>query len=167
MPTFHIPRKLIIGDLRIAEGDLLTAPGVAIVLAEPGAGKTALLASLAARFGTTPVKASIFERTTAPCIVVDAFDEVARIDPTGLHRTLKELRHTGADRTILSSRSGEWSDADTRLLHDIMGIEPILARLVPFDQDEQALLFRHRHPDASFENFLSDAARHDLRVRTH
>ena len=118
--------------------------------------------SLAARFGTTPVKASIFERTTASCIVVDAFDEVARIDPTGLHRALKELRHTGADRTILSSRSGEWSDADTRLLHEILGTEPILARLVPFDQDEQALLFRHRHPDANFENFLSDAARQDL-----
>lgn len=162
MPPFHIPRKLIIGELRVPEGDLLAAPGVVIVLAEPGAGKSALLASLAARFGTTPVKASIFERTTAPCIVVDAFDEVARIDPTGLHRALKELRHTGADRTILSSRSGEWSDADTRLLHDILGIEPILARLVPFDQDEQALLFRHRHPDASFENFLSDAASHDL-----
>src|SRR5690625_4152784 len=146
----------------LPEADLLSEPGVAIVLAEPGAGKSALLASLAARFGTTPVKASIFERIRAPCIVVDAFDEVARIDPTGLHRTLKELRHTGADRTILSSRSGEWSDADTRLLHDIMGIEPILARVVPFDEDEQALLFRHRHPDARFEDFLSDAARHDL-----
>ncbi|WP_417210089.1 hypothetical protein [Antarctobacter sp.] len=148
--------------MQILEADLLHKPGVAIVLAEPGAGKTALLASVATRFGTTPIKASIFERTRAPCIVVDAFDEVARIDPTGLHRTLKELRHTGADRTILSSRSGEWSDADTRLLHDIMGMEPIVARLVPFDQDEQALLFSHRHPDASFEDFLSDAARHDL-----
>ena len=84
MPTFHIPRRLVIGDSRIDEGDLLTAPGVAIVLAEPGAGKSALLASLAARFDTTPVKASIFERTSAPCIVVDAFDEVARIDPTGV-----------------------------------------------------------------------------------
>lgn len=152
----------MLGDRLVPEAGLLSEPGVAIVLAEPGAGKSALLASLAARFGTTPVKASMFERTTAPCIVVDAFDEVARIDPTGLHRTLKELRHTGADRTILSSRSGEWSDADTRLLHDILGIEPVLARLVPFDQDEQALLFRHRHPDVSFENFLSDAARHDL-----
>ncbi|WBL34048.1 hypothetical protein O5O51_04925 [Sinirhodobacter sp. HNIBRBA609] len=162
LPPFHIPRKLLLGDRPVPEAELLSEPGVAIVLAEPGAGKSALLASLAARFGTKPVKASIFERTTAPCIVVDAFDEVARIDPTGLHRALKELRHTGADRTILSSRSGEWSDADTSLLHDIMGIEPILARLVPFDKDEQALLFRHRHPDASFENFLSDAARHDL-----
>jgi hypothetical protein len=152
----------LLGEITVPETDLLSEPGVAIVLAEPGAGKSALLASLAARFGTAPVKASIFEKTLAPCIVVDAFDEVARIDPTGRHRTLKELRHTGADRTILSSRSGEWSDADTRLLHDLMGIEPILARLVPFDQDEQALLFRHRHPDASFEDFLADAARHDL-----
>ncbi|WP_148078719.1 hypothetical protein [Histidinibacterium lentulum] len=162
LPPFHIPRKLLLGEMQLPEADLLSEPGVAIVLAEPGAGKSALLASLAARFGTTPVKASIFERIRAPCIVVDAFDEVARIDPTGLHRTLKELRHTGADRTILSSRSGEWSDADTRLLHDIMGIEPILARVVPFDEYEQALLFRHRHPDARFEDFLSDAARHDL-----
>ena len=37
-----------------------------------------------------------------------------------------------------------------------------IARLVPFDQNEQALLFRYRHPDANFEDFLSDAARHDL-----
>lgn len=150
------------GEIQVLEEDLLSEPGVAIVLAEPGAGKSALLASLAARFGTTPVKASIFEKMNAPCIVVDAFDEVARIDPTGLHRTLKELRHTGAERTVLSSRSGEWSDADTRLLHDIIGVEPTIARLVPFDQDEQALLFCHRHPDANFQNFLSDAARHDL-----
>ena len=97
-------------------------PALQSLFLEPGAGKSALLASLAARFGTTPVKASIFERIRAPCIVVDAFDEVARIDPTGLHRTLKELRHTGADdRTILSSRSGEWSDADTRPLRQHHG----------------------------------------------
>jgi len=62
------------GEMQILEADLLHKPGVAIVLAEPGAGKTALLASVATRFGTTPVKASIFERTRAPCIVVDAFD---------------------------------------------------------------------------------------------
>ena len=43
-----------------------------------------------------------------------------------------------------------------------MGIEPIVARLVPFDQDEQAQLFFHRHPSASFKDFISDAARHDL-----
>jgi hypothetical protein len=162
LPPFHIPRRLVVGNVQISESDLLVEPGVAIVLAEPGAGKSALLTSLAARFGTTPVKASIFESAPAPCIVVDAFDEVARINPTGLHRTLKELRYTGADRTILSSRSGEWSDSDTRLLHDLMRIEPILARLVPFDQDEQAQLFGHRHPGASFDDFLADAARHDL-----
>jgi hypothetical protein len=162
LPPFHIPRKLLLGEIQVPEADLLSERGVAIVLAEPGAGKSALLASLAARFGTTPVKASIFESTRASCIVVDAFDEVARIDPTGLRRALKELRHTGADRTILSSRSGEWSDSDTRLLHDLMGIEPILVRLVPFDQDEQAQLFRHHHPEASFDAFLADAARHDL-----
>jgi len=162
LSPLHIPRKLMLGELQLREADLLSEPGVAIVLAEPGAGKSALLLSLAARFGTIPIKASIFERTRAPCIVVDAFDEVARVDPSGLHRTLRELRHTGADRTILSSRSGEWSDSDTRLLHDLMGIEPTLARLVPFDSDEQAQLFRHRHPDASFENFLADTARHDL-----
>ena len=148
--------------MQIRENDLLVAPGVAIVLAEPGAGKTALLASLAAHFGTTPVKASIFERIIAPCIVVDAFDEVARIDPTGLHRTLRELRHTGAVRTILSSRSGEWSDSDTHLLRDLMGTEPIIARLVPFDDDEQAQLFGHRHPNASFDVFRAETARHDL-----
>jgi hypothetical protein len=151
-----------VGEILIREDDLLALPGVAVVLAEPGAGKSALLASLAARFGTTPIKASIYERIQATCIVVDAFDEVARIDPTGLHRTLRELRHTGAVRTILSSRSGEWSDADTHLLRDLLGAEPIVARLVPFDDEEQAQLFRHRHPNASFDVFHAETTRHNL-----
>ncbi|GGF85706.1 hypothetical protein GCM10011319_51930 [Mameliella alba] len=56
--------------MQVLETDLLSGPGVALVLAEPGSGKSALLASLAARFGTTPVKASIFERTQAPCILL-------------------------------------------------------------------------------------------------
>lgn len=88
MPHFHIPRTLLIGDRQVSETDLLGENGVAIVLAEPGAGKSALLNSLALRFGTIPVKASIFEPEATPCVVVDAFDEVARVDPTRLHQTL-------------------------------------------------------------------------------
>ena len=162
MPNFHIPRTLLIGDRQVSEADLLGENGVAIVLAEPGAGKSALLNSLALRFGTNPIKASIFEPEAAQCIVVDAFDEVARVDPTGLHQTLRSLRRTGAARTILSSRSGEWSDADTHLLRDLMGEDPIVARLVPFNDNEQAQIFSHRHPTADFAAFRAGTDEHNL-----
>jgi hypothetical protein len=54
LPTFHLPRKLTIGEMQILEADLLHKPGVAIVLAEPGAGKTALLASVGIVADLTP-----------------------------------------------------------------------------------------------------------------
>jgi len=82
----------------VPEAELLAAPGVTILLAEPGAGKTALLGSIADRVGAGRVRASAF-RPRAHCagatLVIDAFDEVARIGDAE------------PDRVLLSSRPGE------------------------------------------------------------
>jgi hypothetical protein len=143
--------------------ELLAAPGLAIVLAEPGAGKTGLLESVATRLGGRRVRASVVRPSQdIATLVVDAFDEVARIGDARVHDILHAISDSRPERVLLSSRSGEWEEARTRLVRDIFGIEPTVAYLVPLTGDEQRLLFEHFHPTRSFEAFHADLTRFDL-----
>lgn len=145
------------------EAELLMAPGIAIVLAEPGAGKTDLLDSVANRLGGMRVRASIVRPSTRnTTLVVDAFDEVARIGDARVHDILYKIRDADPDRVLLSSRSGEWEDARTRLVHDLFGREPQVVHLVPLDSGEQRLLFEHLYPKRSFDLFHADVCQFDL-----
>lgn len=162
LKKLYVPRTLLIGDQLVSEVDVLPTAGTALILSEPGAGKTSLLNSLAARFGVVRTPASIFVGSQAACVVVDAFDEVARIDLSGIRQTLLALRRAAATRTILSSRSGEWDEAHTLLIRDILGFEPVIARLVPLTEEEQQQLFQDWHPDADFSAFVTGAILLDL-----
>ena len=141
----------------------MAAPGLAIVLAEPGAGKTELLESVATRLGGRRVRASTVRPSPdIATLVVDAFDEVARIGDARVHDILHAISDPRPERVLLSSRSGEWEEARTRLVGDLFGIEPTVAYLVPLTGDEQRLLFEHLHPTRSFEAFYADLTRFDL-----
>ncbi|WP_213544074.1 hypothetical protein [Vannielia litorea] len=145
------------------EDELLAAPGVVILLAEPGAGKTALLNSIADRVGAGRVRASAFRPGPGgSTLVVDAFDEVARIGDARVLDILHHIRDAEPSRVLLSSRSGEWEDAKTRLIGDLFGVEPQVVRLVPLETNEQRLLFDHLHSDWSFDAFAEDISRFDL-----
>ena len=159
----HIPRRLRNGDLILPEDELLAATGVVILLAEPGAGKTALLNSIADRVGADCVRASAF-RPGADCstLVVDAFDEVARTGDARVHDILHRIRDAEPSSVLLSSRSNEWEDAKTRLIGDLFGVEPQVVRLVPLVTAEQRLLFDRLHSDWSFDAFAEDISRFDL-----
>jgi hypothetical protein len=160
---FHIPRRLHHGDQILPEAELLAAPGVVILLAEPGAGKTALLGSIAERVGAGRVRASAFRPGPGgSTLVVDAFDEVARIGDARVLDILHQIRDAGPDRVLLSSRSSEWEEAKTRLVGDLFGVEPRVVQLVPLDNDEQLQLFEHLHPDWAFNAFAEDISRFDL-----
>lgn len=141
----------------------MTAPGIAIVLAEPGAGKTDLLDSVADRLGGARVRASIVRpsvRDTA--LIVDAFDEVARVGDARVYDILHKIRDAEPNRILLSSRSGEWEVSRTRLIRDLFGKEPQIAHLVPLDGGEQRQLFEHLHPQRSFDEFHANISRFDL-----
>ena len=138
-------------------------PGVVILLAEPGAGKTALLNSIADRVGADRVRASAFRPGSGgSTLVVDAFDEVARIGDARVLDILHQIRDAEPDRVLLSSRSGEWEDAKTRLIADLFGVQPQVIRLVPLETEEQRQLFDHLHADWSFDAFAEDISRFDL-----
>lgn len=149
----------------IPEAELLEAPGVVILLAEPGAGKTALLGSIANRVGAGCVRASAFRpraQSTASTLIIDAFDEVARIGDARVFDILHQIRDAEPDRVLLSSRSGEWEDAKTRFIGDLFGVDPHVVRLAPLETDEQRRLFDHLHADWSFDAFAEDISRFDL-----
>ena len=161
--SFYIPRTLRVEDRTMPEAELLAGPGVAIILAEPGAGKTDLLDSVASRLGVSRVRASVFgPSTVGATLIVDAFDEVARIGDARLNYILLTIRDADPDRALLSSRSGEWENARTRLVRDLFGREPMVAHLVPLDDGEQRRLFEHLHPNRSFDAFHADIRRFDL-----
>lgn len=161
--VFHIPRALQDGEKTLPEAMLLNDPSVIIVLAEPGGGKTALLASLGRRFGAATIKAScFFEEGKADCLIVDALDEVARLGSHDIGSLLFRIRATGATRVVLSSRSGEWEEAQTQLVKSMFGAEPVVVRLLPLTEQEQRMLFAHELPDESFEVFANEVRRFDL-----
>ena len=90
--TFYLPRKLSGDGQMYTEAELLAAAQFVVVLAEPGGGKTELLKSLARQLGTKAVTATRFkhmgtEEENSP-LVIDAFDELAKIDQSGIHSLL-------------------------------------------------------------------------------
>lgn len=93
---------------------------------------------------------------------MDAFDEVARVGDARIYDILYKIRDAEPDRVLLSSRSGEWEDARTRLVQELFGKEPQVVHLVPLNNGEQRQLFEHFHPRRSFDEFNANITRFDL-----
>lgn len=164
--TFYLPRKLS-GDSQIyTEAELLAASMFVVVLAEPGGGKTELMESLARQLGTKAVTATRFrhmgaEEENSP-LVIDAFDELAKIDQSGIHLVLANACKAKATRVIISSRSSEWSNADTQSFGEFFGEQPLVVRLCEFDESDQQAIFLHHYPEENFIAFRSEVIRFEL-----
>ncbi len=149
-----------------SEGDLLNESNIVVVLAEPGAGKTELLNSLARRLGVSPEKASLFRHRKADSgrnsLVLDALDEVAKLDPSGIDALLVKAHETNAAKVVFASRSSEWEDARNNQIKACFGVEPLVVRLEAFNEVEQKQLFSHHFPAESFDEFRAEVSRFEL-----
>lgn len=160
---FYIPRTLYHGDKKISEREFFAEFVVAVVLAEPGGGKTALLENIGRLTGARTVKASGFvPDPPTDCLIIDALDEVSRLAAHDISPLLKEIRSAKAGRLILSSRSGEWEEADSQKVAAILGVTPKVAHLLPLNEQEQRTLFSNEFPEEDFEAFASQIYRFDL-----
>lgn len=148
--------------------EILSISNYIIVLAEPGGGKTALLDSIAQQLGTSAVTANVFRHmgtnTSGAPLVIDAFDELAKIDQTGVNQLLANAKKASPTHLIISSRSSEWSDATTNSFKDFFGRRPLVARLVEFNNSEQRLIFNAHIQGEDFSNFQKEVTRFDLQV---
>ena len=167
MKTFYLPRRLQVNGETVQDGDILQQSQLLVILAEPGAGKTDLLAFLADILGVKYQRASIFKgkraaETHLPALVIDAMDEVARIDQLALNDIIVKAQEECSGTVIFASRSGEWEDARSKYVEECFGKEPLIVRLNAFEADEQKQLFEHWFPSEDFQAFAAETSRFDL-----
>lgn len=162
----YISRELVVGERSCSEEQLLRMGSLFLVLAEPGAGKTELLSQLGQLLNVTPTRASVFRNkalAAAPqALVIDAMDEVARVDPLGVEDIIVKASESGSGTVIFAGRSSEWDTAETEHVKDYFGIEPVVVKLKAFTLSEQRQLFAASFPGESFDAFSAECARFEL-----
>lgn len=165
-PNFYLPRKLSNNNETYTEAELLSASNYVVILAEPGGGKTELMGSLAQHLGTTVITANKFRYTEVRAknvpLVIDAFDELAKLDATGIYQLLSKAESASPSRVYLSSRSSEWGNSATNAFEEFLGHPPLVVRLCEFDEAEQKAIFEHHVQEENFTAFQSEVARFDL-----
>lgn len=166
--TFYLERNFTHGDRTYTETELLAESTHIVVLAEPGGGKTELMKSIALKLNAPVLNASVFAYVGADkensSLIIDAVDEVARIDQSGIHKLLAFARTSKPNRVIMSSRSSEWGLASTSIFEKFLGVSPTIVRLREFDQDEQHAIFKHHAPVEDFFAFQTEVTRFSLEM---
>ncbi len=166
--TFYLPRSLSCDGKTYTETGLLTASNYVVILAEPGGGKTELMTSIARQLGTTVITASKFGYVGAKAknvpLVIDAFDELAKVEASGIYKLLGKAEAADPTHVYLSSRSSEWGNAATNVLNDFFGHPPLVVRLCEFDETEQRAIFEHHVQGEDFSAFQTEVARFDLEM---
>lgn len=163
---FYLYRTLYSDDKTYSEAELLAASRFIVVLAEPGAGKTRLMESLAQQLDASLVTANRFAHTGAGTIssplLIDAYDELAKIDANGIYKLLAAAKDASPTNLVISSRSSEWDNAAISAFKEFFGLPPLVARLSEFSEDEQRRIFEHHRPKEDFSAFQTEVARFDL-----
>lgn len=162
----YIHRQLLIDGRPATTGELVAGNGVFLVLAEPGAGKTELLDHFAIATGARRQRANIFRHTTTSAatevLIIDALDEVARLDTSAIDQLIVKAYESGARRLILAGRSAQWNEARNAVVRDCFGQDAKIVRLLPFSTPEQEQLFSSLWPDRDFAKFQAAVASADL-----
>ncbi|GAA5105696.1 hypothetical protein GCM10023211_04720 [Orbus sasakiae] len=149
---------------QIHEKDIFDSSTCAIILGEPGAGKTDLLNNLANKFETKCFSASDF-RLLPLCenlqtLIVDGFDEVTKLDQYSIDLIIKKIFEVQPKNLILSCRASEWSKKSfDRLIKIGTELESKTYYLTAFSLIEQRLYIEEKHPSINFITFITDVAR--------
>ena len=165
--NIYLQRTLENDDQIYAEDELLSVSKCVIILAEPGAGKTEFLKSLASKANTNPVTASKYlysSKLFRDFLVIDALDELSKIDNCGIHKLLAKVIESKPETLIISSRSSEWSSDSAQAVIEYLECVPLVLRLREFNELEQRKIFDHHLPDEDFDNFYTEVSRFNLDV---
>lgn len=164
--SFYLPRTLLDDNRTYSEAQLLAGQRCIVVLAEPGGGKTSLMESLGKQLKTTVLTANRFIHTGAvgkiSPLVIDAYDELAKIDAGGIAKLLAAALAANPSKLIISSRSSEWDNSANSAFQDFFGEQPHVVRLTEFTADEQRKIFEGYVSSEDFDAFQSEVAKFDL-----
>ncbi|RBL68763.1 hypothetical protein C3E98_025810 [Pseudomonas sp. MWU13-2625] len=163
---FYLPRTLVSDERTFTEQELMSTSAYVVVLSEPGGGKSSLLKSLADQLNVECVTANLFSHMGSDSkngsLVIDAFDELAKIDQVGINRLLAYAKRSDPKHVIISSRSSEWGTSSTKAFEDALGRTPLVVRLEEFNEAEQQAIFSYHVAGEDFAAFRHEVARFDL-----
>lgn len=132
-----------------------------VILAEPGAGKTELLASFAEQLDTEMYYASILVDVDIPqseVLIVDALDEVSTTDPNRMKILLTKIFSSDIQLVILSCRATEWehlsNESHIKRVSGKQNIEFINRTLKPLDYFEKQKFYNAQEYSLSFDSFI-------------
>lgn len=163
----YIKRHLIHGGQVIHQDDIALCECV-VILAEPGAGKTELLAAFAQQLNTERHRANVFRGKPVAVnavLVIDALDEIAKVDgSSAIESVLSKIVNINPppQTVVLASRSSEWEHRNEGLIKDYLGVEPKIYRLVEFNEHEQRIYFESVNQGQSFDDFYQQLSELDL-----
>jgi hypothetical protein len=164
--SFYLPRTLLDDNQTYSEAQLLAGQRFIVVLAEPGGGKTRLMESLGRQLKTSVLTANRFIHTgvsgKGSPLVIDAYDELAKVDASGIEKLLASALAASPSKLLISSRSSEWDNAANSAFQEFFGEKPLVTRLTEFTADEQKRIFEDYVPSEDFDAFHSEVARFDL-----
>lgn len=162
----YIDRLLRLEHQHISTDEFIEKLGIAIVLAEPGAGKTRLLEKLGEQLHVPVHRASIFryrkQAEWSNPLLIDAFDEVAKLDTSAIDQIIVKASESGIERVVFSTRSSEWAESQTQTVRDSFSSIPLLVYLDAFTPQEQQQYFNAYAPGNDFFEFYSEVERMQL-----
>ena len=163
----YIDRLLRLEHQHISTGEFIDKLGIAIVLAEPGAGKTRLLEQLGEQLHVPVHRASIFRHKKqaewSDPLLIDAFDEVAKLDLSAIDQIIVKTSESGIQKAVFATRSSEWAESQTQTVKDSFSSIPFLVYLDAFTLQEQQQYFTaYAPPGYDFYDFYSEVERMQL-----
>jgi hypothetical protein len=161
----YIERELSYFDLAtgeprsLAQGQLVDWEPPAVILGEPGMGKSGLLRALAARnpkfelVTALALKRRRVPVATARILLIDGLDELPGAqeqDP--VQDVLDKLAELGAPPFFLSCRANDWRNVAKQAIREDYGRDPTEFRLTPFGADDAERFLADAHgPDRASE----------------
>jgi len=175
----YLNRKLLIENneretVRSSDHELLQLDGPAIILGEPGMGKTQLMRYLGKLANVEPVSAIRFMNAKDPLallqpnrpLIIDGLDEaMARREGDAVDRILAQLETAGNPKFIISCRAREWENRTARNLTQIYGREPTICILQKLSRHDAEELLKSNYPKvdpSKVINHLNDVNLADL-----
>ncbi|MDE0372820.1 MAG: hypothetical protein OXI73_09795, partial [Rhodospirillales bacterium] len=175
--TASIKRTLVRDGLdsgwhEIRQDEIDAIRGPAVILGDPGLGKTELAKWLGERPGMRHVPAGKFERHADPGslinpgerIVIDGLDEVASAEPGGaVDAVLRQLSRAGNPTFILTCREADWQGAAARAkIEQDYATDPILLRLQPFSANDTYGFLSQEFPEINADELLDHLMEHGI-----
>lgn len=172
----YVSRQLIVrhdqSEKTVQDMDVPHLGRVVVVVAEPGAGKSAFTEALSDTYHARHFTASGFLIRSAEDIkaegehllIIDGLDEVARKRwGDGVIKVLERLNALGCPNVVITCRAAEWGGAQNRVwIRDTYGENPVEGHFVPFSSEELVALVESFDPDVDAREFLDEAGNRDL-----